>query len=91
MIRYYISDSTTEHGFIELTESEWLTIIGTEETCPYANQVYREEIDILEVPEKLREDVQTIVENKIARWGLYSERNIPDTEALSILTGGDIE
>lgn len=88
MTRYYINDPTAPKGFVELTEEEWLAIIGDETTRPYAYQVYRGEITIEDVPEDLRETVQSVVDNKIARWGLYSERDIPSDEALDILTGG---
>ena len=89
MTRYYITDPTAERGFVELTETEWFALIGDDTTRPYATQVYRGEITINEVPEELRETVQSIVDTKIARWGLYSERNINDSEALDIITGGD--
>lgn len=89
MTRYYITDPTAERGFVELTETEWFALMGDDTTRPYATQVYRGEITVNEVPEELRETVQSIVDTKIARWGLYSERNINDSEALDIITGGD--
>lgn len=89
MTRYYITDPTAERGFVELTETEWFALMGDNTTRPYATQVYRGEITINEVPEELRETVQSIVDTKIARWGLYEERNLPDSEALDIITGGD--
>ncbi len=88
MTRYYISDPTAPKGFVELSEEEWLAIIGDETTRPYAYQVYRGEISIEDVPEGLREAVQDVVDNKVERWGLYSERDITSDEALDILTGG---
>lgn len=89
MTRYYISDHSAEKGFVELTESEWLALIGTEEVRPYANPIYRGEMTIEEVPEELREDVLAVVETKIAYFGLYSERELSANEALHIVTGGD--
>lgn len=86
---YYISDPTAEKGFVELTESEWYALIGTEETRPYAVKVYRGELSITEVPEELQEAVQAVVDAKIARWGLYSERELPANEALNIIAGGE--
>lgn len=91
MKHYYIADNTQPKGFIELTEAEWNAIVGTDETRPYASQVYRGIIPIDEVPEELREEVQTVVNNKIARWGTYESRDIPDSEALNIITGGNQE
>ena len=91
MTRYYISDPTAERGFVELTETEWFALIGDDTTRPYADKVYRGEIAIDEVPEDLREAVQAVVDAKIERWGLYSERNINDSEALDIIAGGETE
>lgn len=91
MTRYYITDPTAERGFVELTESEWFALIGDDTTRPYAGKLYRGEITIEEVPEELREAVQSVVDTKIARWGLYKERDIPDKEALNIITGGSEE
>lgn len=89
MTHYYIADNTQPKGFIEVTEAEWNALIGTEETRPYANQVYRGELSIEEVPEDLREAVQAVVDTKIARWGTYESRDISDSEALNIITGGN--
>lgn len=91
MTRYYISDPTAPKGFVELTYSEWLALFGTDEARPYASQVYRGELALDEVPADIREDVEAIVQTKIDRWGLYSEREISDREALNILTGGASE
>lgn len=91
MKHYYITDNTQPKGFIEVSEAEFVALIGTEETRPYANKVYRGAISIDEVPEDLREAVQAVVDAKIARWGAYESRDIPDSEALDIITGGDGE
>ena len=91
MTRYYISDPTAPKGFVELTYEEWLSLYGTDETAPWASQVYRGEITLDDVPEDIREEVSAVVATKVARWGLYSEREISDREALNILTGGASE
>ena len=91
MTRYYITDPTAPKGFVELTETEWLSLFGTDETRPYASRVYRGEITLDDVPEDIREEVEAVVATKAARWGLYSEREISDKEALDILTGGASE
>ena len=91
MTHYYISDPKAEKGFVELTEAEWLALIGTEEVRPYTGKVYRGELTIEEVPEELQEAVQAVVDAKIARWGLYSERELPANEALNIITGGNAD
>lgn len=86
---YYIADPKAEKGFVELSESEWLALMGTEEVRPYAGKVYRGEMDISEVPEELREAVAAVVATKVWRWGLYAERELQPQEALNIITGGN--
>lgn len=88
MERYYINDLAAECGFVELTETEWLALMGDETTRPYATKVYRGEMPIDEVPADLRDAVQAVVDTKVARFGLYSERRISADEALNIITGG---
>ena len=89
MTRYYVSDPKAEKGFVELTESEWYALLGTEETRPYANKVYRSEMAMDDVPEELQEEVAAVVAEKVKRWGLYAERELQPQEALSIITGGN--
>lgn len=89
MKHYYIKDNTQPKGFIEVTETEWNALIGTEEVRTYAYSVYCGELSIKEVPEDLREQVQAVVDNKIARWGTYGNRDITNSEALNIITGGN--
>ena len=91
MTRYYISDKVAPKGFVELTYEEWLALHGTDEAAPYASKVYRGEITLDDVPEDIREEVEAVVQTKIDRWGLYSERELTDREALNILTGGASE
>lgn len=84
MIYYYIA-ADNEKGFEEITETEWNAIIGTEEIRPYVYKVYRGLLSIDEVPEELREQVQTIVNNKIARWGEYKNQEINSNELQSMI------
>ena len=91
MTHYYISDHKAERVFVELTYEQWLALHGTDETAPYASQVYRGEITLDDVPEDIREEVAAVVQTKVDRWGLYSERELTDKEALDILTGGASE
>lgn len=88
MTRYCVRDTSAPKGFVEVTEAEWLSVVGTDETAPYASKVYRGEITLYDVPEEIREEVEAVVQAKVDRWGLYSEREISDREALDILTGG---
>ena len=89
MRHYYIVDNTKSKALEEITEAEWFALIGDETTRPYASKVYKGELSIDEVPEDLRESVQAVVNTKIARWGAYESRNIPDSEALNIILGGE--
>lgn len=88
MKRYYIADKTQPKGFVELTEAEFVAIVGDDITRPYANKMYCGVMTIDEVPEECRKAVSAIVQNKIARFGTYESRDISDSKALSIITGG---
>lgn len=85
MTHYYITDNTQPKGFIELTEIEWLALIGDETTHPYATKVYRGKIAINDVPEDLQEVVQAIVNAKIARWGEYKDQKITSNELQTMI------
>lgn len=78
--RYYIADPTTEKGFEEITEAQWLSLFGEEPELTYASEVYHGKMSIDDVPEDSRETVATIVENKITKWGLYENGEISDAE-----------
>ena len=91
MTRYCVRDTSAPKGYVEITEAEWISVVGTDEAAPYASKVYRGEITLDEVPEDIREEVEAVVQAKVERWGLYSEREISDKEALDILTGGASE
>ena len=88
MTRYYIS-ANNDKGFEEISEAEFFSLFGDDTTRPYANKVYKGTLSLEEVPEELRETVQAVVDAKIAKWGKYEERDISDSEALDIITGGD--
>ena len=82
---YYIVDPTAEKGFVEVTETEFTTLLGNETTRPYASKVYRGEITIEEVPEDVREAVSTVVAAKIECFGEYSKQEVPATELKSMI------
>lgn len=86
MKRYYIS-ANNEKGLEELTENEFFAIMGDDTHRPYANKVYCETMTIDEVPEEYRTTVESIVANKIAKWGLYRDREISPSELENILKG----
>lgn len=80
MKHYYISDTTAPRGFVEVTESEYISLNGTDETRPYIGKLYRGEITAADVPDEIRTEVETIVQNRIARFGTYAERHITPNE-----------
>ena len=87
MKHYYITDPTAERGFVEVTEAEFTAFIGTEETRPYASKVYRGELSIEDVPEDLRVQVQSVMDTKIARFGVYNKQEIPAEELKTMIEG----
>lgn len=87
MKHYYIVDPTAEKGFVEVPEDEFTSFVGSEETRPYTSKVYRGELPIEEVPEDIRVQVQTVVDNRIARFGEYNKQEIPAEELKSMIEG----
>lgn len=84
--RYYIHANNPQ-GFEEITKEEFDLLIGADPERTCASKVYKGTITIEEVPAELQELVKSMVNAKIEKWGLYSERNIPDSQALNIITG----
>lgn len=85
MKHYYISDNTQPRGFVELSETEYYSLMGDETTRPYANALYRGNITVDKVPEEIRETVQSIVANKIARFGEYNSQQISSADFHSMI------
>lgn len=75
---------------IEITQEEYERLY-TEmwEKVGYAEQVYRQEISIGDVPAEWQEEVQARVDEMVAEVGPYDTTQISDAEALAIITGGD--
>ena len=88
MKHYYLLNRKSPHGFEEITEAEYLAVVGFHPVKEYATKIYRGEISIEDVPEEHREATQAVVDAKIARLGAYQ---IPDAQALDIITGGNAE
>lgn len=88
MKHYYLLNKKSPHGFEEITEEEYIAVIGLPPVKEYATKVYRGEMSIEEIPEEHREKTQAVVDAKIARLGVYE---IPDAQALHIITGGEAE
>ena len=78
--RYYILDMTNKKDFIEVTEEQWLNLIGKEQIRDYVNQVYSESIAIEDVPMEYQNEVKTIIANRTSKWGEYNSLLITPQE-----------
>lgn len=87
MKHYYVSNPNAEKGFDEVTEQEFYALIGDDEIRPYAGKVYKNELMLEEVPEAIRENVETVVKNRIARWGEYEQQEISSQELKQMIEG----
>lgn len=88
MGKYYLLNKNAPRGIEEVTEEEYLSVVGLPPVKNYAFKVYRGQISIDDVPEEYKEETQSVVNAKIARLGSYE---IPDSQALNIITGGNAE
>ena len=79
-MKYYISNPSAEKGFEELTETEWKELVGEDAYRGYARKLYCDLITLNDVPEEYRDEVVSIVNAKIARWGEYSQQEISERE-----------
>lgn len=64
MRKYYF---TKDGAFVEISEAEFLEVMGDEVFRPYATKILREKITIEDVPEEYREAVATIVSKRIEK------------------------
>lgn len=69
MKHYFLLNKNAERGFEEITEEEYLAVVGEPPVKEYAAKVYRGEMTIEDVPEEHREKTQSVVDAKIARLG----------------------
>lgn len=88
MTHYYLLDEKNPRGVEEITQEEYLVVVGLSPVREYATKVYRGRISIDDVPEEHREATQAVVDARIARLGAYQ---IPNAQALDIITGGNAE
>lgn len=88
MTHYYLLDKKKPRGVEEITEEEYIAVVGLSPVREYATKVYRGRISIDDVPEEHRDATQAVVDARIARLGAYQ---IPDEQALNIITGGNAE
>lgn len=68
-----------------LTEAENIAYFGDETTRPYCRKLYCGEITLDDIPEELRETVQTTVNNRIDRWGAYADQPVSVKELRSFV------
>ena len=72
----------------EITREEYETLSAEiAAKAEYADKLYLGEITINDVPAEWREDVQTIVNDRIEAEGKYDPDEISDAEAIDIITG----
>ena len=69
-----------EYVAVKVTKEEFQRLIGTRRTAPYSLAVWAEKMQIDEVPEELREEVQDIVNNRLAWCGSYADQPVTDQE-----------
>lgn len=80
MKHYYIANPNSSKGFEEVTEAEWLAIIGEEPNREYAAKVYRGQMSMDEVPEENKTTVESIVAARVARFGEYNQQPVSAIE-----------
>ena len=71
MKRYCLFNRNAPTGVEEVTEQEYLAVVGLPPVKDYAFKVYRGKMSIEDVPEEHREATQAVVDAKIARLGAY--------------------
>ena len=70
---------------VKVTEEEYRRLVGDRRTARYVNGVWSEKMTIDEVPEGLRDEVQTIVDNRIAWCGTYENQPASIQELLEFV------
>lgn len=80
----------TGSGVMEITESEYNRLLSEIlEKSALVAKLYRGEINIADVSEAWRAEIQRRVDERIAAEGAAEEQDIPAEEALDIILGGD--
>lgn len=83
-MKYYL---TKNNVLEEVTQEEWIAVIGESPYREYAEKVYRNQMSIVDVPTEYQEKVMTIVENKIQLWGEFSSQEVSARELQAMLEG----
>lgn len=71
MTHYYLLNRNAPRGFEEITEEEYLAVVGLSPVREYATKVYSGRMNIEDVPEEHRAATQAVVDARIARLGAY--------------------
>ena len=79
MRKFYLGEGKS---FKEVTEAEYLDVVGDETIRPYATQVLRGTITIEDIPEEHRETVASIVAKRNER---RDTRTVSSAELASML------
>ena len=85
MEHYYIMNSKAKNGFDEVTEEEYISLIGDDSIKSYTSKVYKGTISIDDVPEELRSKVEEVVANRVARYGNYEDSEISSAELKNMI------
>jgi hypothetical protein len=71
--RYYITD---KNNITEIDELEYLNLFGDETIKNYVADLYHENISLSDIPSQFQEQVQAVVNNRIARFGEYNKQEL---------------
>ena len=71
MKHYYLINKNAPRGFEEVTEEEYIAVVGLPPVKEYANKVYSGKMSIEDVPEEHRVATQSVVDARVARLGAY--------------------
>ena len=79
----------TGAGGVEITEAEYNALLAEiREKAALVDKLYHGEITLDDVPTAWQEEIQRLVDERIAAEGAAEEQDIPAEEALDILLGG---
>lgn len=81
-MNFYYIPSATDQGYEQMEESAFFSMIAEKQRKNYANKVYYGKIELDSVPEEHRETVQTLVTERVAKYGRYEDKRISPFEAL---------
>ena len=86
-MNYYYIPSSTDQGYVQIAESEFLGIVAEKQRKNYANKVYYGKIELDSIPEEHREAVQTLVAERVAKHGRFEDKRISPFEVRQFVEG----